>query len=81
MSIWEGVNRDFFSYLLIDLMKIWDGTKLLVLCSLKENTLDLTATSNSEHYSVDTNDNEDQNYQLSTTNDANKYPFTNGCSA
>ena len=56
-----------FPYPLMDNMNSWDSTNLLVLCLPKKNTVDLTATSNYEHYSVDTNDDEDQNYQLSTT--------------
>ena len=57
----------FFSYPLKDQMKIWDGTKLSVFYSPKKTTVDITKTSNSEHYLVDTNGEKDQNYQLSTT--------------
>ena len=49
-------------------IKIWFGTKVLVFSSRKKN-VDLTVTSNSEQYLVDTNDDKDQNYQLSTTYD------------
>ena len=59
-----------FHYLFMDHMKIWEGTKKLVIFYLKKNNVDLTATSNSGHYLVDTNaDKEDdfQMFQMSTT--------------
>ena len=58
----------FFTYPLMNHMKIWDGTKVLFLFA-KNKTVDLIATPSYEHYSVDTNDDEDQNYQLSSTDD------------
>ena len=58
-----------FQYPLMDHMKIWDGTKVFFLFTPKKTTVYLIATYNSEHYSVDTNDDEDKNYQLSTTGD------------
>ena len=56
-------------YPLMNRTDISDGTEVLVFVCPKNLTVDLSATSNSEHYSVDTNDQEDQNDQLSTTND------------
>ena len=51
----------------MDHMKSWDGTKVFI--GPKNSTVDLTATSNSEIILVDTNDDKDQNYQLSNTDD------------
>ena len=39
-------------------------------------TIDLTATSNSKLVLVDTNDERDQNYQLSTTDDEKKIKYS-----
>ena len=60
----------YFPYPLIHNMKIWDSTNVIYFCwSPQKYSVDLTATSNSELSSMDTNDDKDQNYQLSTTDD------------
>ena len=58
-----------FPYPLMDYMKIWDGTRILVFVGPKKPIVDLTVTSNSELFSLDTNDEKDQNHQLSTIDD------------
>ena len=57
----------FFLYPFMDQKKIWYGTKVFVFCLPKKPTVDLTAIFNSVQYSVNTNDDEYENYQLSTT--------------
>ena len=52
----------------MDHMKSWHRTKLLGIY-LPKKTVYFTATSNSENYSVDTNDDKDKNYQFSITDD------------
>ena len=70
MSIRDGVNCDIVSisvdgsYTDLGCHK---GINFLV--TPKNPTVDLTETYNYEHYSVDANDDKDQNYQLSTTDD------------
>ena len=49
-----------FQYPFMNHIKIRNRTKKLVLCYPPKNTFDLTVTSNSEHFSVDTNNDEEK---------------------
>ena len=70
MSIRDEVNCDLVSVSVDESHGDMRWNKSIsFLFDPKNLTVDLTATSNSEHYSVDTNDDENQNYELSTTND------------
>ena len=70
MSIRDEVNCDLVSVSVDESHGDMRWNKSISFLFVPKNlTVDLTATSNSEHYSVDTNYQEDQNDQLSTTND------------
>ena len=58
---------NLFLYTLMNHMTIWDGTKVFFWSVPINTTIDITATSNSKLFSMDTNDDKDHNYQLSMT--------------
>ena len=68
-SILERFNCDLFSTSVEKSHEDLGWDKGISFCSPKKCTVDLIATSNSENYSVDTNDDKDKNYQLSTTDE------------
>ena len=66
MSRWEGSNRDLVSVSVDVSHEDLGRHKGIRFCFPKKTTVDVTATFNSESYSVRVNDNKDQNYQVST---------------
>ena len=70
MSIRDEGNCDIVSVSFDESNRYLGRNKSISFLFVPKNlTVDLSATSNSEHYSVDTNGQEDKNDQLSTTND------------
>ena len=65
-----------FQCSLMDHMKSRYTTKKIDICYPPKNTVGLNPTSNSEHFSVDINDDEEDGfptYQLSTNDDEENY--------
>ena len=65
----DGFNRGLVLLSFDGLNEYLGRHKYISVQFAQKNTVDLTATSNYEHYSVDTNDDKDQNYQLIITDD------------
>ena len=68
MRKWEGVNCGLVSVCVYgshEDLGLHKGISFLFFQN--KTTVNLTATSNFEHYSLDTNDDENRNYQLSST--------------
>ena len=63
----DVVNHDLVSISVYGSHEDLVQHKGISFCLSQENTVDLSTTSNSGNYSLYTNDEKDQNYQLSTT--------------
>ena len=74
MSIREGINSELVS-VSIDVSHEYLGRHkgISFLFTPQNPTIDLSATFNSEHYSVGTNDDKDQKYQLIIAEDEENY--------